>query len=323
MACEIGGTLHVWNVFCHICVMFKILGILLLVPSLSFGQNYFKNHFGATVGVVLDFGSHVNTVGINFKGYYTDFFYQANLSSTISFYGNGYGKRKHFWETRNAFGIVLLTGKKEMDVDFQLDGLNHQTPFNLGVGYNYILYRDNAGTSQNSGGFALHVKNVSVYHENDVFGGRAKDRFRTGHFYITYRQNDFKVGLGVNLWTGESSGAKWEKIHLDKAPNGFKILEDLPYGKTSHGILYGAFIYNLPYGQDVHLKLGLDSENIRHGIQNRLIHDMFILPGLTERINRVTPHYPRLDKYGCPVFDNNIPPSSLFLQFGMNQNWSN
>ena len=305
--------------------MLKLLGIiLLLLPNLSFGQNYFKDHFGATAGVVLDFGSHINAVGINLKGYYIDYFFQANVSSTIYFYGNGYGGRKKYWENRNALGLVLLAGKKEMDVDFQLDGLNHQTPYNLGLGYNYVWYRDNAGTSQNSGGFAFHIKNVSVYHENDVFGGQAKDRFRTGHFYVTYRQENFKLGMGINLWTGESSGARWEKIHLEKTPHGFKILEDLPYGKTSHGNLYGTFIYNLPYGQDIHLKLGVDSENVRHAIQNRLIHDMFILPGFTKLINRVTPHYPRLDENGCPVFNKeDVRPSKVFFQFGMNENWSN
>ena len=304
--------------------MRKSLIILIFLPSLVFGQNYFKDHFGATAGVVLDFGTHINAVGLNLKGYYTDYFFQANASTTFTLSANGYGDRKRFWESKNAVGLVLLAGKKQMDVDFQLDGLNHQTPYNLGLGYNYIWYRDNAGTSQNSGGFGIHIKNVSIYHENDVFGGKAKDRFRTGHFYVTYRDDDYKFGIGINLWTGETAHARWEKIHLDKAPNGFKILEDLPYGKTSHGILYGSFIYNLPYRQDIHLKVGMDSENIRHGVQNRLIHDLFFLPKFTKLINRVTPHYPRLDENGCPVFNkDDVRPPKIFFQFGMNENWSN
>ena len=304
--------------------MRKLLVILFFFPSLTFGQNYFLNHFGATTGIVLDFGSHINAVGINFKGYYTDYFFQINGSSTAYFYGSSYGQRKHYWETRNAVGLVLLAGKKQMDMDFQLDGLNHQTPYNLGLGYNYIWYRDNVGTSQKSGGFAFHIKQISIYHENDAFAGQAKDRFRTGHFYLSYRRENFKFGFGINLWTGETANARWEKIQMDKSPSGFKILEDLPYGKTSHGILYGSFTYQLPYRQNVHLKIGIDSEHVRHAIQNRLVHDLLLIPGITKKMSRVTPHYPMLDSLGCPVFySKSVRPSSYFFQFGMNENWSN
>ncbi len=300
------------------------LVILCFLPLSVVGQNYFREHFGATAGIAINLGSHVNAVGLNLKTYYTDYFFQINATSTIYFNGSSYGGRKRFVESRNAVGAVLLGGKKDMTPDFQLDGLNHQTNYNLGIGYNYVWYVDNAGTSQNSGGFGFHIKNVSIYHENDVFGGRAKDRFRTGHFYISYREKYFKLGMGFSLWTGETSGAKWEKIHLDKAPNGFKILEGLPYGKTSHGNFYGSFIYDLPYGQDIHLKVGVDSENTRHFVQNRLIHDMLLIPGYNKISKRVTPHYPRLDESGCPVFNRkDTRKARPYLQFGMNENWSN
>ena len=300
--------------------MNKIIFIAFFLPMTLFGQDYFKNHLGGTIGLSVNFGSHINGVGINLKGYYTDYFAQINATSTFYFYGNHYGGRKNFFESRHAIGLILLAGKKEMDVDFQLDGLNHQTPYNYGLGYNFILYYDNAGTSQRSGGIGIHMKNASLYHENDVFGGQAKDRFRTGHFYATYRYNDFKFGLGLNLWTGETANSTWQKVPSDKCPSGFRILEDLPYGKTSHGIAYGSVIYNLPYGQIAHLRLGVDSEQIRHGIQNRLIHDLMLLP---KKITRNTPHYPRLGDDGCPVFNrDDIRPSLLYMQFGLNNGWS-
>ncbi|MCH2230326.1 MAG: polymorphic toxin type 23 domain-containing protein [Crocinitomicaceae bacterium] len=284
-------------------------------------QDYFKDHFGATVGVSLNFGTHLTAIGLNLKGYYTDYFFQVNAGSTVYFYEKGLAKRNSFWESRTNFGLVLLAGKKQMDRDFQLDGLNHQTNYNFGLGYNYVMYFDNVGTSQRSGAFGFHLKNVSIYHENDVFGGQAKDRFRTGHFYVSYRKDDLKIGGGFNLWTGETSGAYWEKLKMKNTPNGFKILEDLPYGKTSHGILYASVIYNLPYGQDAHFKVGIDSENIRHAIQNRLIHDLIFLP---EKLERTTPHYPRLDENGCPAFDvQDVRRLKFYMQFGMNENWSN
>jgi hypothetical protein len=295
-----------------------VLFLLASLPFLTNGQSYFKDHFGGTAGIVFNVGSHVNSIGINLKGYYTDYFFQTNVGTTFYLHESSYGKRRRFWESRTTAGVVLLAGKKERQIDFQLDGLNHQTDFNYGVGFNYIIYRDNVGTSQVSGGFGAHIKNLSVYHENDVFGGKAGDKYRTAHFYASYQYDDLKFGAGVNLWTGDSRKSNWQKITFDGCPSGFKVLEDVPYGRTSHGNAYGAIVINAPYGQDVHLKFGIDSEHVRHVIQNRLVHD------LGRFISRGTPQYPRLDKHGCPVFNKeDARPSLLFLQFGCNDNWSN
>lgn len=289
-----------------------------VIPFFSSGQTYFKEHFGGTVGLVLNFGTHVTSTGINFKGYYTDYFVQVNAGSTFYLHHSSYGGRKRFWENRNALGLVLLAGKRSSQIDFQLDGLSHQTAYDFGIGYNYLLYFDNKGTSQASGGFGFHIKNVSIYHENDVFGGRAKDRFRTGHFYASYLYNDFKFGGGINLWTGDSQQSSWQRIISKDCPAGFKDITKNPYGKTSHGNIYGSVIYNLPYGQDLYFKLGIDSEQARHIIQNRLIHDSGRFFGES------APHYPRQDEHGNLVFEKeNVRSTKAFIQFGINDNWSN
>ena len=102
------------------------LVIILLFPFLSNGQTYFKDHFGASAGLVVNIGTHVNSIGLNLKGFYTDYFYQINVGSTFYLHQKSYGGRSRFWENRNALGVVLLAGKKERQADFQLDGLNHQ-----------------------------------------------------------------------------------------------------------------------------------------------------------------------------------------------------
>jgi hypothetical protein len=292
--------------------------ILFFLPFFGSGQTYFKEHFGGAIGIVANVGSHVNSIGLNVRGYYTDKFVQINAGSTFYLHERSYGGRTNFWENRNNLGIVLLAGKREKQIDFEFDGLNHQTDYNYGLGFNYLFYFDKKGTSQASGGFAFHLKNTSIYHENDVFAGTAKDRFRTGHFRATYLYNDIKFSTGINLWTGESRGVYWQKIPYEGCPAGFKILEDTPYGKTSHGNLYVGIQYNMPYNQIAHFKIGIDSEHVRHVFQNRLIHD-------TGRfIGRSAPHYPRLDEDGCPTFDKkNTRKSKLFLQFGANDVWSN
>lgn len=295
--------------------------VFFFLVQLGLGQNYFQNHFGGSAGIIFNVGSHVNALGINLKGYYSDYFFQVNGTSSLYLNFNSYGEREKFVEFRNAIGLILLAGKDERTIDFQLDGLNHQSKKNFAIGFNYVWYNDNAGTSQRSGGFALHLKHLSIYHENDVFGGLSKDRFRTGHLFISYLYNDFKFGSGINLWTGETKNAPWQKVKFEKCPNGFRVLEDLPYGKTSHGILYGAVLYNAPYNQIVQLKIGVDSESVRHTFQNRLMHDLLFLP---KSFERTTPHYPRLDEFGCPVFEKeSVRPNRLFLQWGINENWSN
>jgi hypothetical protein len=294
---------------------------LLLIPGFLFGQTISNTRFGASFGVLLNFGSHVNTVGLSLNSYYQDYFYQINVGSSLTYNLKGYGNRSDFWESRTTLGVLLLGGKRQIKPDFQLNGLFHNSSYNYGIGYNYIWYYDNAQTSQLSGGWSIHLKNTAVLIENDVFGGQAKDRFRTGHIAVTYRNNDIKLSTGLYIWTGETANSIWTKIRSEKCPSGYRILEDLPYGKTSHGILYGGISYNLGYAQFAQARIGLDSERIRHIFQNRLAHDLQFLPSSVERN---TPHYPRLDAIGCPVFNNDsIRKNKLYFQIGSNENWSN
>ncbi len=274
-----------------------------------------------SVGILFNVGTHLNNIGISLNSYYHDYFYQINAGSTFTINLTNYGKRKNFWESRNSLGLILLAGKKEMTPDFQLNGLMHNSTYNYGFGYNYIWYFDNAKTSQLSGGWAVHLKSFSLLLENDIFGGQGKDRFRTGHITMNYRLKDFKFTTGLNIWTGETANSFWNKESFDKCPSGYRELENLSYGKTSHGILYGGISYNLGYGQFTTMRIGVDSEKIRHAFQNRLMHDLIFLP---KKIVRKTPHYPRLDDFGCPAFEDSlVRKSKFYYQLGINENWSN
>ena len=301
--------------------MKKIFLLLFLIPFSSFEQTFKAEKVGISIGILFNVGTQVKNVGISFNSYYHDYFYQINAGSTFTFNLTSYGKRKNFWESRNSLGVILLGGKKEMTPDFQLNGLLHNSSYNYGLGYNYIWYFDNSKTSQLSGGWAVHLKSFSLLLENDIFGGQGKDRFRTGHLTMNYRLKDFKLTTGLNIWTGETANSIWNKEAFDKCPSGYRELESLPYGKTSHGILYGGISYNLGYGQYTTMRIGVDSEKIRHAFQNRLMHDLIFLP---KKIERKTPHYPRLDDFGCPVFEDSlVRKSKFYFQLGVNENWSN
>ncbi len=297
----------------------RFLTIFFFLGFCCFSQSNNDFKIGFQAGIVLDFGSHENEIGIevNTCGLYR--FTQLNVGTRFSFLLNSLGGRINYLENRTNVGLLFLGGKRQTPIENYFAGLIHNSNYNNALGYNYIWYFDNAGTSQRSGAFGLTLNKTSIFFENDVFGGQAKDRFRTGHLQFSYRTELVRYSLGINMWTGETCGSPRLKP-IENCPNGFKNLTNLPFGKTSHGIFYFGAQYQLPIFQNIHWRLGMDSEEIRHFFQNRLTHDLMFLP---KSIPRNTPHYPRIDKNGNPVFNKNDRREDLFyLQFGTNGNWS-
>lgn len=281
------------------------------------GIRFAKPNAGIQVGIVLDVGTHDFGIGVQLKSFIGFDYAQLNVGNTFMWKVYGLGNRTNYFENRFYAGGALMIGKKKSYVDFELDGLAHQTQRNFAVSYNFLIYSDNAGTSQLSGAFGMYIQNVSIKFENDVFSGQAKDRFRTGIFDISYRTDKFKLNTGFYIWTGETANSFWDKsVRTKKMPSGYRSLEDLPYGKTSHGNVYGGVKFLIPYGNIAHVRIGVDSEHFRHAVQNRLIHDLCFLP---DKVKRNTPHYPRLNEDGCPVFEKKlVRKDQLYLQFGLN-----
>lgn len=288
---------------------FWITLFFLLQFLLGFSQ--FKSNIilGGHGGIVYNFGTHQQKIGLTASVFYHDFFYQFNVGTQITFNINGYGGRKNYWENRTYVGAVLLAGKKQQVRSPFHGGLQHQSSFNLGIAYNYIWYFDEANTSQRSGAFGLHVKQFFIAMENDVFGGQARDRFRTAILYAHYRTKYVTFFTENLLWTGETRGSTWIKTPMKDMPNGYRDISDLPYGKTSHGIWNFGMHVHLPFEQIASIKMGFDGEGVRNFMQNRLGHDLLFLP---KNVKRHTPHYPMLSKEGCPVFDKQEKRKTCF-----------
>lgn len=271
---------------------------------------------GAQVGLIFSVGTHVNAIGLTGNFYFQYAFTQLNINQSVKCYERSYGKRRYFVESRSGLGLMLLAGKQNMRPDFHFDGLNHNSSYEYALGFNYLIYIDNCGTSQLSGGWGLHAKYFSFLFENDVFGGQAKDRFRSGNLQLSYRYQYFKFFTNLFIWTGETKNSTWHKESMPNCPNGYRSLSELPFGKTSHGIVSAGIIYNFMYQQIISFKTGLDSEQIRHGFQNRLSHDLILLP---KSYPRHTPHYPRLNEEGLPIFrKEERKKDKLFMQLSLN-----
>jgi Bacterial toxin 23 len=292
----------------------------LVLSQASIAQAVQQKNWGLKLGLVLNLGSHVNQFGIKANVYGQYAFGQINLENTCTYSFTNLAKRNKLWENRLALGGMLLGGTRSKDTSFVWDALQHQTAYNNAIGYNFIWYRDNKESSQNSGGWTIQSSGFQLYFENDIFAGTGQDKFRTGHLQLAYQYEDFDFQLGIKLWTGETRGSRWDKVHLDKCPSGFRILEDLPYGKTSHGIFYLGANYKLPYYNIASAQLGFDSEQVRHIFQNRFSHDLILLP---KSIERKTPHYPRLSEDGCASFEKkDMRKTKFYGQFGLNNVWS-
>tara|TARA_Y100000385_G_scaffold223555_1_gene233683 strand:- start:292 stop:954 length:663 start_codon:yes stop_codon:yes gene_type:complete len=217
------------------------------------------------------------------------------------------------FENKNSIGVVGLFGNLKTTSDYSYSCLQHQSLKKYGIAYSYIWYRDNKSTSQKSGAIGIHVNHLSILHENDFFSGFGKDRFRTGDITICFQDSLIKYMSGIQLWTGETSGTRIKEAKENRAKR-YKNLSDLPYGRTSNGIFFIGISNKIYLNNNLNIKLGWDSEQIRHLTQNKLLHDF---PLLSKR--NKTPYYPRLDSNGFPTFNKeNIKKARLYYSFELN-----
>jgi hypothetical protein len=133
------------------------------------------------------------------------------------------------------------------------------------------------------------------------------------------------MSFGINnlLWTG----ANGKRINDANYPSrfGYMDLTNAQYGNLSHGILGFQFQYlstknYYAYGnQTIQFNAGLDAEQIRNVIQNKIIHDMYFLPKAWQKTKNA--HIPMISEDGNPyLFKENqkIKKPSLYLNGALN-----
>ncbi|MBU2019615.1 MAG: hypothetical protein KJ941_08215 [Bacteroidetes bacterium] len=298
--------------------------VMCFVTSIFFygrSQVYLNNGFGLKLNVVANFGTLKQSVGIQFSSYYQYACIQLNQNYQVSFSTNNLGTRRNLIENRMAFGLNFFTNKNlKTNTDLIWNEIRQQGNGSYSLGYSYLLYLDNRKTNQKSGAFGVGLKDFFISFENDLFAGQGRDRFRTAQLEVSYQAQERVYSTGFQLWTGETRGSDWIQERSDKHPYGYRLLEDLPYGTTSHGVLYFGFGQFLTDGNRTDLKIGYEDERIRGFFQNYLSHD---LPFLPKNIERNTPHYPLLDSLGCPIITEGKPKKGRIVgSMGVNGNWS-
>jgi hypothetical protein len=284
-------------------------------------QVFTNQQFGVKVSLIVTFGTNKQTIGCQLSSYYKYAFTQINGNYSIRLSANNLGGRKFLVENRFAPGINFFSNHNlNQKNDFIWNEIRQQGNGAYSIGYSYLLYIDNRGSDQKSGAFGIGLKDFFISFENDLFAGQGRDRFRTAQLELSYQKNGNFYSTGFQLWTGETRGSEWLKDSNKKHPFGYKTLDGLPYGKTSHGIWYAGFGQSLDYGNRNDFRVGIDDERIRDFLQNYLSHD---LPFLPKSIERKTPHYPMLDSLGYSIINKGVPrKTKVFGSMGINGIWS-
>ena len=219
----------------------------------------------------LNLGSHEIGYGVGIHAGVQYAMAMLTVGSDVNFYHQSLGNRSNMWESRNYVGLSYVTKTQSGMGDFEFGTLRNVFGRGASFGYAYLLYFDNARTSQNSGMVRGEISGHAITMENDFFAGRGKDRFRTASCSYRYRTDFWACMLGMHLWTGETSGVQVQERLVDGQLESIKDLRFSPFGKTSHGILYGGVRYQLG-NQSLGLELGYDSEQVRDVFQNKIAH---------------------------------------------------
>ena len=253
-------------------------------------QQFQEGKVGIKVGIVLALGTHIDRFGVVVNSYYKTNHFQINPELRLYFNAKNLGPNKPSIESVLSLGVLYGYGKRDSSSNEFYNPTSNQTEYKNSFGYAYHFYLNNIETNQRTGTIAIEVTDFSFIIENDFIAGTGwLDRFRTGAFLLRYQKDEYQVGINATMFTGQMG----ERITDENYPF-VGVYENTVGGKYtefSHGLLSAQFSYAGDFYQTYQANIGVDSERVRHAIQNRLTHDILIGRGLNA-------HVPMLDDKG-------------------------
>ncbi len=278
-------------------VVSKACTLFFLLPFISPGQDLLidRQHLGFTVGANVAFGTHFQRFGFNANFFYVSGQFQANtqLRAYLSFKNLGPGFI--YPELVASQGVLVAYGAKQSFFNPFLSSVSNQTGYSSSVAYSYNAYFNAKKTTQQTGIVALQFNAISFIAENDILARTYYDRFRTGAFLLQYQFEDkYQAALNCTLWTGkmgrtisDSTGGHWP-CYMDTVRG--------VYAGQSHGLLSAQFKYNIGLAQNLQANVGIDAEQVRNAVQNKLIHDLVFIPRRWVKPGNC--HMPMIDSEG-------------------------
>lgn len=272
------------------------LALLISFAYTSIAQYYRAQNLGFAVGASLSVGNKVQRIGLSFNTYYFYDFAQINAEVRLYHYLKNLGPAIEYNEAVVCGGLVLSAGKKQDFHNPFLSVFSNQTKRAYSIAYAYNAYFNKIKTKQQTGIIALQFDAISLITENDLYARPTLDRFRTGAFLIQYQyQNKFQAAINCTMWTGQMGSAVKNDTTFPSI--GYMDTTGGVYTRYSHGLLSAQFKVNLGYAQNVQANLGLDAEQVRNFVQNKIFHDMIFIP--RKWFTPINCHIPMIDIKGA------------------------
>lgn len=267
-------------------------------PTVSCQADWFPKDFGTQLGLSVGLGTHESRIGVLARVFGHWEHIQVNIELAGFYKAYALGTKKQGFEGQCRLGVMGTWGDKKPFWDNVFMGATaNQTDRPYAVGYSYNIYWDNQETNQCTGTFAVQVRQFHLLLENDFLAFLQQDKHRTGALSLYVRQGFWQVGIQQISWTADPYAEGTSTItdnptYQDKAKYGYRALSKVRYSDKSAGILRLNVLHHSPWAnQEIGASVGIDAEQVRHGLQNRAIHDSFILKN---------PHIPMIDTEGHP-----------------------
>lgn len=280
----------------------RLLWISQLIGACFSDQLLSQNTFsassaGVNISLSLAWGTHFRRAGVAIQAYYINKGFQANSCVRAYYSFKSPGPLKLYPELVLSQGIVYAFGPERMYFNPFFSSVSNQTPYEHSIGYSYNAWFNTARTTQQTGIVALTFSGASLIAENDILGAPTLDRFRTGAFLLQYQYRDiYQAAISCALWTGQFGHKKDISVLSRFYNNCYMDTVGGRYTEISHGLLSLQVKYYAGYGHDIQGNAGVDAEQVRDFIQNRIIHNMAFIPDKWQRTKNC--HIPMLDENG-------------------------
>ena len=294
-----------------------MIAIILMIACQSSAQ---FTRMGGKVGLNIHFGTHFQRLGITAGAFYIHEFIQVNGMTGLDYYLKTPGPGGRGLEGILSLGTTFLWGKDSVVYNPFMHQVSNQSYKPYSVGYAMNVYGDMKKTSQRTGVLGFQWKEFEFIHENDVLGNLKTDKYRTSAFLLAYRYEDMRFGMSSVLWTGNTGSLRAKNVH-DKsfARFGYIDMTDAEFGNISHGILGVQAEYAFYGHQVARASIGIDAEQVRNVLQNKLAHDSWFLP---EKWNKQRNyHVPMIDTKGDIYLykeGQQVRPPRLYIDLSMN-----
>ncbi len=300
----------------------KFVGFFLFLSLFTFSQDipYRDQYIGLNAGLNISLGTHFQRVGVVLNAAYVNDHFQANAETRFYFSVRSLGPQKKHRECVTSLGILYGYGKQNSWYNPFYNSVSNQTGYKYAVGYSYNAYWNKIKTSQRTGIVALQFDRITIVSENDLLAPPSLDKFRTAGFLIQYQQDSLiQAAINLSMWTGKMG------FQTPSADPHFRFgcyMDTVGsiYPNYSHGLMSGQFKYYLGYGQNAQANIGIDAEQVRNVVQNKIIHDMRFLP--KSWIKHKNCHIPMLDETGNQYLyleEQKIRPAKFYFNVGGNE----